>query len=73
VYRAVVIGANGDGLSGMASKDDQCGFGAGAWRLGVRVIRRIELAVGVLVERAGALFFGGSPRRLDLNQMRPCG
>lgn len=29
MYRAVVIGANSDGLSGVASKDDQCGFGVG--------------------------------------------
>jgi hypothetical protein len=73
MYRAVVIGANGDGLSGMASKDDQCGFGVGARRLGVRIVRRIEFAVGVLGKNAGALFLCGSPRRLDLNKMRPCG
>lgn len=50
MQRAMTIGANGDGLSGMASKDDQCGFGVGAWRLGVRVVGRIEFTVGVLGE-----------------------
>jgi hypothetical protein len=54
----------------MASKDDQCGFGVGAWRLGVRIVGRIEFAVGVFGEDAGALFFGGSPRRLDLDELR---
>ena len=73
MHRAFVVGANGDGLSGMASKDNQCGFGVGAWRLGIRVVGRIEFAVGVLGESAGALLFGGSPRRLDLHKLRPCG
>ena len=69
--RAVVVGANGDGLSSISSEGDQCGFGIWAGRLGVRVIWDVEFPVGVLGENAGALFFCGSPCGFDLDKIGP--
>jgi hypothetical protein len=73
MHRAFAVGANSDGVSGMASEDDQGGLGVGAWRLGVRVVGRVEFSVGVLRENARALFLRRPPRRVDLHKMRTCG
>jgi hypothetical protein len=68
MHRAIVIGANDDRLSSVASEDDQCGFGVGAWRLGVRVVGRVEFAIGVFRENAGALFPGDVTKRKADNE-----
>ena len=73
MHRAIGIRANGDGFSDVPAKDDDGGFGVGAWRLGVRVVGGIELAVLMFLQRTGTLLFRVAPRCLKLHKLRPCG
>jgi len=67
MHRAMAIGANGDGLSGISSEDNQCGLRVGAWRFGIRVVGYIEFTIGVFGKNASTLFLDGSPRSFDLD------
>jgi hypothetical protein len=68
---AIGIGANGDGLSDIATKDDDSRLGGRAWRFGVWVIGRVKFAVLVLLQGSGSLLFRVAPCRLKLDKLRP--
>ena len=65
--------ANGHRASDMFAEHDDGGFGAGARRLGVRVVGDVEFAVLVFLQRAGTLLLGRSPCRFDGDKLRPRG
>lgn len=71
MHRAVCLGANGDASSCALAKDDDCSLRVVARRFGVHVVRCVEFAVLVFLQRAGVLFFGAAPRRLNRYKMRP--
>jgi hypothetical protein len=54
------------------AKNDDGGFGVGAWQFLVRVLRYIELAVLVFLQCTGALLFRAAPCRLNLNKVGIC-
>jgi hypothetical protein len=70
VYRAIRIRAYGYGLPCVATKDDDGVLGGGAWRLGVRVVGRIEFAVLVLLQGSGTLLLRVAPCCLKLDKLR---
>ena len=59
--RAIAPGADGDGMAGIAAKDDQCGVSVRAGRLGVGIVGGIEQAVGLFVEHTGMPFVRWAP------------
>jgi hypothetical protein len=55
------------------TENDDGGFRAGARRLRIRVVRSVEFAVLVFLQRTGTLLLRVAPRRFDLDKLRTCG
>jgi hypothetical protein len=73
MHRAFVVKAHRHRAPNVFAEHDDGGFGAGAWRLSVGVVRFRKFAVLILIECAGTLLLGGAPRGFDSDKLRPRG
>ena len=73
VHRALIVEADGHGASNVFAKHDDGGFGAGAGRIGVRIVGVGQFAVLMLRQSSGTLLLGRSPCCLDGDKLRPRG